>query len=300
MLSIAADERAALQFEDLASALDAGLPLDSVAGSGPKNERAIHEALRERGVVLSPTEDTVLLSAWRAGRISDALRARAAERQRRAEFLRSIVNGLRYPLALLLMTMAVSGLIGVVGGQWWFPAIAFTVFALIGFGIFTVWRGLRRGEERWTQMPVLGPIVLSLAELPYLETLHATYAAGVPLMQAHTAAVAAVPVPSLQNRLRIADRILQGGSSLTDSLAQSTALHQETRLLLATGERAGQLEDALRRALVRRRDVASRAIATNARRVTVIVTSIVMITAALFVFTFYANYYGQLRSMMKH
>ena len=44
------------------------------------------------------------------------------------------------------------------------------------------------------------------------------------------------------------------------------AVHPETRTLLTTGERAGQLEDALKRALDRRRDVVGRDIADNARR----------------------------------
>ncbi|MFY9342944.1 MAG: hypothetical protein WAT39_10675, partial [Planctomycetota bacterium] len=61
LLSIAADERAALQFEDLASALDAGLPLASLGADPGAGERALHGALQRRGVRLTPTEDAVLL-----------------------------------------------------------------------------------------------------------------------------------------------------------------------------------------------------------------------------------------------
>ena len=141
---------------------------------------------------------------------------------------------------------------------------------------------------------MLGRIASALGELPYLETLHALYAAGVPLAQAHTAAVAAVPLVSLQRRLQVADRVLQSGRSLTESLAQALALHTETRSLLATGEHAGQLEDALQRSLVRRRDVAARDIATNARRLGSAAYLLAVIFVIAIVFTFYLKLYGNL------
>jgi len=298
MLSIAADERAALQFEDLASALDAGLPLHSIAGADPKNERAIHEALRHRGVVLSATEDAVLLAAWRTGRVTDALRARGTERRRRAEFRRSLWAGLRYPLTLVVLLLVASAVTVPVMGHAWFPVGVVTAIVAVTLFALAARRGLANGDERWIRMPVLGPIVGSLAELPYLETLHSMYAAGVPLLQAHTAAVAAVPVTSVKNRLRIADGVLQGGRSLTDSLAQALALHPETRVLLATGERAGQLEDALQRALARRRDVASRSINDTARRATTLVTIVVMLSAAAIIVSFYSGYYAKIRGVL--
>lgn len=294
MLSIRANERAALHFEDLASALDAGLPLGVLGDAGAVDERAVHTILRQRGVALTPTEDIVLLAAWRSGRITEALRARAMDRRRRAEFARTLVAGLRYPLLIFVLTLLASIVTAPVVGHHGFT-IGITVFAALA-AAFTLGAraGLRRGDERWIRMPVIGTIASNLAELPYLETLWSMYGAGVPLLQAHTAAVAAVPVASVQKRLRIADGVLQSGRSLTESLAHAVALQQETRLVLATGEQAGQLEDALRRALDRRRDVAARSVADTARRASAIVYGVAVLTATAIVLTFWTSLYSRI------
>ena len=294
MLSSGADERAALQFEDLASALDAGLPLQSLGGKPGQDERAVHELLRARGVQLSSTEDAVLLASWRAGRIGDGLRARAAERQRRVEFRRTIWRGLAYPIVLFTMILVAGFVSGPIVGHYWIPLGVLAALAVLGLFAFAARRGLRAGDERWTRLPLLGPIVTDLAELPYLETLHAMYGAGVPLLQAHKNAVAAIPVTSIQKRLRVADSVLQGGRSLTESLAQALALQPETRSLLATGEQAGQLEDALRRALARRRDVVSRSIAAVARRAGILAYAIAALAVAAIFLTFWTSYFARL------
>ena len=295
--SIAADERAALHFDDLASAFDAGLPLHHLGGDAKAGDRVLHSILKQRGVVLSATEDALLLAGWRAGRASATLRSRAVGRRNRAEFVRTLWTGLRYPLLLLGMVFVASFATGGIIGHYWFAAaVAALAAAVVTLGVLAR-RGLRAGSEVWTQMPILGRIANGLAELPYLETLHALYGAGVPLAQAHTAAVAAVPLASLQRRLQVADRVLQGGRSLTESLAQALALNAETRSLLATGEHAGQLEDALQRSLVRRREVSARDIGTTARTVGHVVGLLALAFVVNIVFTFYLKLYGNLGRM---
>lgn len=292
MLTIGNDERAALHLDELASALDAGLPLASLGGGAPQDERAVHTILSKQGVVLSPTEDAMLLAAWRAGRVTAALRARATQRRQRAEFQRAIWAGLRYPLLLLVMVIVASLATAPIIGHYWFAiGVALGIGGAVVFALLAR-RGLRNGDERWTRVPVLGALATNLAELPYLETLHSMYGSGVPLLQAHTAAVAAVPVLSVQRRLRIADGVLQGGSSLTESLAKSLALQPETRSLLATGEQSGQLEDTLQRVLTRRREVTSRSVSDTARRFTAVVYGIAMVLAAAIVITFWLNLYS--------
>ena len=69
--------------DDLASALDAGLPITQLGGDAKAGDRVLHDILRQRGVVLSPTEDAVLLAGWRAGRAGAALRSRAVGRRNR-------------------------------------------------------------------------------------------------------------------------------------------------------------------------------------------------------------------------
>jgi type II secretory pathway component PulF len=295
--SIAADERAALQFDDMASAFDAGLPLHHLGADAVAGDRVLHDILKQRGVVLSPTEDAVLLAGWKAGRASAALRSRGVGRRNRAEFARTLWAGLRYPLLLFGMVFLASFATARIIGHYWFAvAVAAPVIAAVVL-VALARRGLRSGSERWTHVPVLGRIAIGLAELPYLETLHALYGAGVPLAQAHPAAVAAVPLLSLQRRLEVADRVLQSGRSLTESLAQAVALNPETRNLLATGEHAGQLEDALQRSLVRRREVAARDIGTTARVLGNAAYGLAIVFVVSIVFTFYLNLYGKLGRM---
>jgi general secretion pathway protein F len=248
--------------------------------------------LQQRGVVLSPSEDAVLLAAWRAGRVGPALRACAEQRRQRAEFRRRMLGGLAYPVALLGMVVVASLATAPIVGHYWFAIGVVAALLVAGAVGFVVWRGLRRGDERWTHLPVIGRIVTDLAEIPYLETLQAMYGAGVPLVQAHGTAVATVPNDAVRQRLAIAGRVLGEGRNLTEALAASVSLHPDTRRLLATGEQSGQLEDALLRALTHRREMSARAVSSTLRRGTTIVYAIAVVLAVTVIFTFWFRLYG--------
>ncbi len=289
--TIAADERAALQFEDLASALDAGLPLATLGGDPAAGDQVVHGILQRRRVRLDATESAVLQAAWRAGRAVAALRSRAQQRRDRAQFRRELLTGLRYPLAVLAMLQVTSILTIAVVGPWFAIGVALGI-AAAALAAWRVANGLRAGDERWLRLPVVGPIARDLGELPYLETLAALYGAGIPLATAHRTAVATVPFAGVRARLQIADAAVQSGRKLAEGLHEALALHQETRALLATGEQAGQLEDALARALVRRRSVAVRAAGSAARLFGAIVYGATMVTIAWIVVSFWTNFYG--------
>lgn len=294
LLSIAADERAALQFEDIASALDAGLPVTAIGGDASAGDRVVHTALQARGVRLTPTEDTVLLHAWRAGRVGEALRGRAQGRRRRAEFVRQVWAGLRYPMLLAVMILLASASTAGIVGSGFLIGVVITYVAL-AIAFFVGRRAVRAGAPWVNRTPLVARLLAGLAELPYLETLHALYGAGVPLKAAHPAAIATVQNGQVADRLRIADRILQSGRPLREGLAESLALHAESRALLSTGEQTGQLEDALRRALERRRDVTGREVATTARRVGQVAYGIAVIACVVIIFRFYSGYFGMMR-----
>jgi type II secretory pathway component PulF len=294
LFSFAADDRAALQFDDLASAFDAGLMPAQLGGDAAAGERIVQSILLRRGVRLSVTEDAVLAAAWRAGRIGDALRARAGERRRRAEFARQIWAGLRYPLLLGGVMVMAAIVVQVLPGMRYLLVVVLAGLAALAALAWFAHRGFARGADRWLRVPVLGSLAADLGEVPYLETLHALYAAGVPLLTAHPSAVAACPVAASRRRLQTADRVLQTGTSLTDALAQSLAVHPETRTLLAGGEQAGHLEDALRRALERRRTVAARNLASTARYVGVGAYALAAAAVIAFVFHFYRTLYAGL------
>lgn len=291
MFSIAADERAAMQFEDLASALDAGLPLATVGGDPAAGDRAVHSALRARGVTLTPTEDLVLLHAWRAGRVGTALRNRARERTRRADFVRTIWSGLRYPALLLVMVLVASAATAKIAGSGMLIGVAIAYVLLAGLA-FAVHRAIRSGQDWPQRLPGLRGLVADLGELPYLETLGALYGAGVPLAGAHGQAVATVRIGSVAARLRLADRIVQSGRPLREALAETLALHQETRTLLGNGEQSGTLEDAIGRALARRRDVASRNLMLTCKLVGRIAYGAAVVLCVVVIFRFYSSYLG--------
>lgn len=294
--SIAADERAALHFTDLAGALDAGLPLAAIGGDPAAGDRAVHAALTTRGVRLTATEDLSLLHGWKAGKAAAALRACAEARSERAAFARSLVAGLRYPLflavMLLLASIATSEFIG--------PAPAITLVAIyagIAALLVAVRRAARTGEAWPRRLPFAAGLLDGAAEIPYLETLHSLYGSGVPLLQASAAAVATTPAGHAAERLRIADRVLQQGRPLAEALTTAMALHQETRALLQTGEAAGQLEDALGRALRRRREVHGRAMAGLAKTAGHVAYAAAIVGVLWIVVTFYGAYYGQLAAL---
>lgn len=293
MLAIGAHEAAALQFDDVASALEAGLPLTALGGDATAGERVVHDILRQRRVRLTPTEDTVLLHAWRAGTAAKALRTRAEQRRQRAEFLRALWSGMRYPLLLLGMVLLLAMVSTTVMGSG-FLVTVLAILALLVVGIWLVRRGIKQGADWVDRLPWLGSMLREAGELPYLEALHALYGAGVPLLAAHEAAVASVSLVVLRVRLATADRVLREGKPLAEALGAAAALHEETRQLLATAEPAGQLEDALGRALQRRRDVVARTTATVARRLGTVMYAAAAITVAVFVVKFYSGYFAQL------
>lgn len=296
MLWIGAHETAALQFEDVASALEAGLPLQTLGGDPTAGDRVLHQLLARRRVVLTATEATVLQHAWRAGIAAQALRARAIERRQRAEFVRTLWTSLRYPLLLLTMVTALSFLLVSSLGP---RLVASFVLAAVAAAVWLIRSSLRGGVPWVAGLPGLGPTLRDAGELPFLETLHALYGAGVPLLQAHTAALSTVAIPAVRDRLAVADRILQEGRPLHEALHTAVALHTETRQLLATGERAGQLEDALERALVRRREVVSRRVQQQGRWLGHAIYALAVVAVVWFVIDFWSNHYRALTRLRR-
>jgi len=291
LLSIAADERAALQFADIASSLDAGLPLPALGADPNAGDRAVHAAMQKRGVRLTTTEDAVLLHAWRAGRASQALRRCAAGRERRAQFARHVWAGLRYPFLLLVMILVASiATAGVIGSGFLIGVVI--AYSIAGAGAFWLRGRIHAGAPWITRVPVARHLVPGLGELPYLETLHALYGSGVPIAAAHAQAVGTVRVAMVRERLAIADAIVQRGQPLREGLQQALALHPETRSLLATGEQAGQLEDALQRALLRRIDVTGRDLEQFARRLGQIAYFAAAAVCVILILKFYGSYFG--------
>ena len=282
-----ADERAALAFEDLASGLDAGLSLALLGIDAGANERVLPDLFARRHIVLDPSEDLVLVAAWRAGRAPVSLRLLAEQRRSRSQLSRTILSGLVYPTLLCVTAALVSFVMASVPGMRWLP---WTVLVLLGIGAgigLLLLRALGRGSALVQELPLVGPWLLGIGEIPYLESLCGLYGAGVPLLTAHPQAVATSPVADVRARLQRADAYLQEGRPLGEALSAAEALHAETRDLLASGERAGGLEDALLRSLRRRRDVVNRNTATLGR---MLAWSLYVFGAGIAVFVIFSHY----------
>lgn len=288
------DEKAALAFDDMASALDAGLPLETIGGNPSLGDQVLLDLSRQRGITLTPTEKAVLEAGWKSGKAAAALAGRAENRRRRAEFKHEVWAGLRYPAMLLAMLPLAAAATYVLVGPSFSIGLGIVYF-VIAVLVLVLVRKFRRGDASLERYPIIGPLLEDARELPYLESLHSLYGAGVPIVDAHRQAVATVRMHGLQERLILAQKLLEDGAPLREALQSSASLSTETRSLLATGEQAGQLEDALLRALTRRQAVASRKLSLAAQRVGQLAYGLAVAGVVIIVFRFYSGYFALLR-----
>ncbi|MFK7742851.1 MAG: type II secretion system F family protein [Planctomycetota bacterium] len=252
----------------------------------------------QRGIALDGSEKVALEVAWRSGKAGHCLRQRATARRTRSEFSRKLWSGLRYPLVLLIgiavTAVCCSGIIG--------PGYAIGIgiaYALLAALTFALVRGIRRGHPLVERIPGVPTLMADLRELPYLDAMQMLYGAGVPIVEAHEAALRTTQAPGLRQDLRESLTALQAGNSYADALALPEALTQESRVLLANGEQAGQLEEALLRAHARRREVAQRKLILTARTVGNVVYAAAVVGVVLLAYTFYTSLYAGLASMRR-
>ena len=267
------------------------------SGGNPSlGDHVLHDLVWQRGVQLRPTEKTVLEAGWKSGRAAKVLRDQASNRQRRAEFQKQIWTALRYPISLLVMLMVAAVLTYRITGPGFAMALA-ALYAVLATITLVLARKIGRGDASLERMPLVGPLLEDLRELPYLESLHALYGAGVPIVQAHEQAIRSVRMVGLRERLGRTQSMLAAGTPLRDALQQSEALSTETRSLLATGEQAGQLEDALQRALTRRRDVASRKLMTAAKMLGHVTYLLAIVGVVTILYKFYSAYFAAMSGL---
>jgi len=298
MLSHRADERAAMVFTDLASALDAGLPLETIGGNAQLGEHVLLDLCWQRGVKLRPNEKLALEAGWKSGNASLALRKRAAARERRATFLRTLQSSLAYPLLLCVMLLLTSILVMHIMGSGATVVILVIYGAVAVLGVILA-RKLGRGDPSLESWPILGGVLRELRELPYLESFYALYGAGVPIIDAHRMAYPTTRQQGLRKQLGVALNLMEQGQSLREALEGSASLSPETRTLLATGEQSGQLEESLERAVDRRSEMAERRLKVAARTLSGIIYALIAIGAAWFILNFYASYFAPLSQLRR-
>jgi type II secretory pathway component PulF len=294
------DERAALLLDDLASALDAGLPPDQIGAQTALGDHAFADLLQRRGVALSTTEQRILAAAWQSGRMAPTLRLRAERRRQRAADTRVLIGGLRYPITLLIVGLLATLFTYSVVGSIWLPIGVAAVGLSMGFALRSLLRTLHTGDGVLGRVPFVSTLARERGELPYLEVLYGLYAAGVPLLTAHPQAVATCEHSSLRADLQDVDQTLQAHRPLAEALQRPGSLSPETTTLLSTGEKTGNLEEALHRALLRRGEVVARKDASLARWVGVSAYVLAAAVAVYLIFTIHQETYGKLLRGLRH
>lgn len=294
------DEREAYLFADIASAADAGISAEQIL-NGPStaslpgvslNTETLTEGLVAKGLQLAPHELLMLETAEQAGNLSKVLRILASQRTLRAERHREIRRRLAYPVFLLCF----AGLVGCISswalsqGPWLIITATAIVLGALGVAVLVVRQTIQDPDRGL--IPPIRRLVLDLGELPYLQSMHGLYGAGVKVHEAHALALKTSPVASVRQRLEESGRALARGSTLSEALHLCTALHPETRQMLASAEAAGDLEHALDRAVKRRQNATD----LNSRRLMTIGLVAIQVFvygfAGYVVLNFWLSYYA--------
>jgi type II secretory pathway component PulF len=197
-------------------------------------------------------------------------------------------------MALGALALLTAWIAGSVTRNHWIPGVTVAVVAGLAFLGWRIGVAIRTGLGPLTRLPGIGSISDSFAELPYLEILQGLYAAGVPLLTAHPRAVHAIPQEPMRERAARADQVLQQRRPLAEALQASGAFSDETRQILGTGERTGDLEGALGRAYQRRSEVAGWRATTAAKAAGQVAYIAAGLLVVYIVFNFYSGYYGRL------
>ena len=296
------DERVAVRLEDLASSLDAGLDADAILAGGDAGAwsrpvqtpvRSFVAGLAESGLPLSDSERAILEAAESAGALPAALRGRAEARRQRAQLTRELIRRLSYPAVLLGFGAIVFTFVGgALGTSLLVPAV------IVGLAIALVVHARRLFSDpgrdtSW--VPGLAAMARDAGVVPYLDVMEGAYGAGIPVDRAHRLATSAVPVASVKARLFLAQAAIDGGqTSFVDALGAVSALDTETLGILRSGEPAGELESALRRAAERRRHTLGARSAALVGRVGVGIYILVTLWIGFQIIDFYTNRYAGL------
>jgi type II secretory pathway component PulF len=249
---------------------------------------AVRDALREgrslaqalaatRGVV-----PLIVIGMVRAGergsRLAEALDQVASHLEQEAELVARVRQALAYPLllavagtisVLVIGTVIVprfAALLADLGGElpvatrvllgssqalarWWVP-LAVGVAMSVAAGL--VWIRRPAGQARlhgWLlDVPVVGPIRLSLATTRVARALGAMLGTGMPLLGALEGASDAAGDEAVATRVRRTRERVAAGAPLADSLGRERAVTPLALQLVAVGESSGRLAEMTRRA----------------------------------------------------
>ncbi len=289
-------EHRAEVFEELASALEAGLSIDAafaaaavgpVMHSGESVTRNLQVALAD----VDPVDLAVLSAGEHRGGLPRALRARAERHRHRAHTRREILKRLAYPIILVVAVALLWAWLEFLGfgaplafGAWWFGMLGGLSITLL----FLHHRARRVASSRPEQWPVVGGLYGNSAAVPYLESLGGLLGAGVRIDEAHERALRTVPWAGLKARLFTAGQALAQGETFATALRHAAALDDETQRALDVAEQSGDLEATAIRLAARRTERLEREIGQACR----IAGAIAYLGAAVLAIVTIANFYG--------
>lgn len=247
--------------DQLASLLEGGIPiLEALAllSKGPSRPIARAAGMLERRIRdgdtvaeamagdpqdFPPPHRAVLKAAEKGGLLPEALRRLRDEVDRHIAIRRSLWTRSAYPLLLLVAAAVLLPTVllaqGRIGAYFLFEAL---VFGLAGGTAWLCFRWKRQALTLLSGMPFLRGVGESLSLLGLL------LEAGIGVREALGLSAAAARSPLLQGELEEAARALEKGSNLTQSLEKVSGIPPIERGEIQSGEHAGSMDRALRRA----------------------------------------------------
>lgn len=261
-------KKKAFFFRELATLVDAGVPISRAAGlaaghAEPRLAVCLTQALDE-GSLLSTAlgrhpyyfgefERALVAAGEAGGRLDLRLKDLAQTLESQSALLQMVLSKLWYPLIVLHVAIFVPTLpLLVLQGP--APYLAATLGTLIPLYVlaalaFVAWRLGFRPWVEWVlgKVPFLGATLRTLAAARFLDCLGQLYEAGLPVPRCVALAARSSGNSRYAAQVAPAARRVDSGVSLSQALAQTGGLSSMAVQMLQTGEESGRLPEMLAR-----------------------------------------------------
>jgi len=313
------DDRAQL-FDELATMLDAGLPVSKAVEhaaerrGGPyraladvvADGRPLSEAMAAQGAMFTAFERRLVTAGERSGDLPRVLARLGAHHAGRGKLRAGLLGGIAYPVILLHLAVLLpnfkvlffDGLFAYAGVVVPPIAIGWGLVALVVFGL----RGLGVGQATRVAfhrailaVPVLGSLNQKLALADLADALGLLYGAGVPVREAMAGAADACSNAAIGDAVARAGRGIDEGLDLAGSLRLAQPLVPRLFIdLVETGEKTGKVDEMLAKAESVYREQAERASGLIVKLVPVAVFLLVAAYIGYIVISSYVQLYSGL------